>query len=71
MILHPGHVTCPAKLYLHERGLDAGDSRLFEDFSVGNEVTPVDVEDGVEAALIEAFKETEVTAVGDPGFGAI
>ena len=44
---------------------------MFEDFSVGNEVTPVDVEDGAEAALIEAFKEAEVTAVSDPGFGAI
>jgi hypothetical protein len=71
MILHPGHVPYPAKLYLHVRGLNAGDSRLFEDFIVGNEVTPVDVEDGAEAALIEAFNEAEVTAVSDPGFGAI
>ena len=71
MILHPGHVPYPAKLYLHECGLNAGDPRLFEDFIVGNEVTPVDVENGAEAALMEAFKETEVTAVDDTGFSAI
>ncbi|KAK3581367.1 hypothetical protein CHS0354_016211 [Potamilus streckersoni] len=63
-----GEAPCPEQLYLR---LNAGHPCLLEDFSVGDEVTPVDVEDGAKGVLIEAFKEAEMTAIGDPGFCAI
>ncbi|KAK3602058.1 hypothetical protein CHS0354_025234 [Potamilus streckersoni] len=65
-----GDNQCSEQLYFHERGLNAGGPCLFEDFSVVDEVTPVDVEDGAEEVLMEAFKEVEVGAAGDPEFGA-
>ncbi|KAK3586905.1 hypothetical protein CHS0354_008497 [Potamilus streckersoni] len=71
MILHPGYMQCPAQQHLTERGLKAGGRCLLEDFNARDEVTSVDVEDGTEAAVIEAFKEEEMAFVVDPGFGAI
>ena len=41
MIPHPRDMYNPAELKLQLHGLDAGDFRLFKDFS--DEVTPVDV----------------------------
>ena len=37
-------------------GLDAGDLDLCKEFNIGDEVTPVDVEDGAEAELVELLK---------------
>ena len=31
----------------------------------------MDVEDGAQAALVEALEEADVAAVGDPGLGAV
>lgn len=40
--------------------------RLLKDFSFGNEIIPVDVEHGMETALVEALKE--VVLVDDQRF---
>ena len=66
MTLHSGDVPCPAELYLQQHGLNAGYPCLFQDFNVRDEVTPVNVEDVVEAALMEATKESLVVTIGDP-----
>lgn len=44
---------------------------MLEDFGVGDEVTPVDFEDGTKAMLVITFNEPEMTAVGDLGVRAI
>ena len=44
----------------------ASDLSLFRDLDVGDEVAPVDVEAGVEAALMETLEEFDVALVGHP-----
>ncbi|KAK3579640.1 hypothetical protein CHS0354_039012, partial [Potamilus streckersoni] len=58
-----GDVPCPAYLYLRKHSLCIGDPCLFEDFSVGDKVIPVNVEDGAGAALMEAFKDAEEAVI--------
>ena len=48
-----------------------GDFRLFRDLDIRDEVAPLDVKDSAKAALVETFKESNMTAVCDPGLGAI
>ena len=45
---------------LSEAGDDSTCDFLFKDFNIGNEVTPVDVEGGVEAVLMEMLEKLEV-----------
>lgn len=40
--------------------------RLFEEFDIGDEVIPVDIENGAETALMEALEESQVSTIGDP-----
>ena len=54
-----------------ETCLDDGELRFFEEFDIGKEVSPLDVENGVETALMEALKEAQVSATGDPRLRAI
>lgn len=42
-----------------------------EDFSVCDEVIPAYFEIGMEAALVEVFKETQLVLIYDLGFGTI
>ena len=41
---------------------------MYRSVNVCDEVTPVDVVDGIEMVLVKALEETNMTAVGDPGF---
>ena len=59
-------MPCPSKLVVEQQSFDAGNLSLFQDFHVCNKVTPVNVEDGAETALVETLEEADVTAVGDP-----
>ena len=71
VIFHPGDMSCPAQLGPQQSGLDAGDVSLLENFNIRDIVSPVDLENGAEAALVEPFQEANVAAVGDPGFRAV
>ena len=71
MVLPSGNVTHPSNLELQQIDFDVGDFSLLEDLGICDEVTPVDVENEVDAALAEMFHETNVTVVGDPGPGAV
>lgn len=44
---------------------------MFKDLNICDEFTPVDVKDSAKAALVETFKESDMTEVCDPGLGAI
>lgn len=44
--------------------LNAGDLSSFKNYSVRSEIAPVDVEDGVEVALMEALEEAYMTTIG-------
>ena len=44
------------------------DPDLLKKFNVCDEVTPVNVEDGADTALVDAFEEADVTAIGNPSF---
>ena len=61
----------PSELVFQECGFDAGDLGLFENLDIGDEVAPVDVEDGVEATLMEALEESDLAPVGHPRLGAV
>ena len=54
-------MTNPSELVLQDRGFNAGNLCLLQ----------VDVEDGAQASLVEALKETDVAAIGDPGLRAV
>ena len=66
MVFHSGNMTSPSELVLQDRGFNAGNLGLLQDFDIGVEITPVDVEDGVQAALVEGLEEADVAAVSDP-----
>ena len=42
MFFHPGDMSCSAKLYFEDHGLDVGSLSHFKD-DVGDEITPMDV----------------------------
>ena len=44
---------------------------MFKDLDICDEFTLVDVKDSAKAVLVERFKESDMTAVCDPGLGAI
>ena len=44
---------------------------MFGDLDVGDQVAPVDVEDGVEATLMETLEEFDVAPVGHPHLRAV
>ena len=48
-----------------------GTSACSRTSTVCDEFAPVDVQDSAKAALVETFKESDMTAVCDPGLGAI
>ena len=60
MVFHSGNMTSPSELVLQDRGFNAGNLRLLQDFEIGVEITPVDVEDGAQAALVGALEEADV-----------
>ena len=64
-------MICPAKLDFQQRGFYAGDVGPLKNFDTGNVVTPVDLEDGAEAALVKPLQEANMLVVGYPGFRAI
>lgn len=66
MILHPGDMPCPAKLHLQQSGIGTGNLCLLKDFKVDDSCSNGCVEDCVEAALVEVFKEMQMVIVGDP-----
>ena len=47
-------------------GFDAGDLGLLENLNIGDIVILGDVEDGVEAALMEALQESKMVTTSDP-----
>lgn len=71
MILHPGDVPSVSKLCHEEYRLDAGDFDCFEDFNVADQVSPVDLESGRKAALMEMPKEAQMVAIKGPRLGAV
>ena len=71
MVFHSGNMTSPSELVFQDHGFNAGNLSLPTDFNVGDDVAPVDVEDGVQAALVEALEKVDVAAVGDPGLRAV
>ena len=71
MIFHSRNVTSPSELVLQDRGFNAGNLCLLQDFDIGDEVAQVDVADGAQESLVEALKEADVAAVGDPGLRAV
>ena len=64
-------MTSPSELVLQDHGFNAGNPGLLQDFDIGDEVTPVYVENGVQAVLVAALKEADVATVGDPGLRAV
>jgi len=44
---------------------------LFEEFDIGDEVIPVDIENGAETALMEALEESQVATIDDLRLRAI
>ena len=60
MILHSGDVPGAAYLSLEQRCLNAGGACHFQDLIVCDVASPVDAEDGAEAALMETLKEANV-----------
>ena len=71
MVFHMGNVTSPSELVLQDRGFDAGNLGLLQDFDIGDEVAPVYGENGAQAALVEALEEADVATVGAPGLRAV
>ena len=51
-------MPCPAYLWLQQYGLSAGDFCLIKALNIGNVVTPMNVDDCAETALMEALKES-------------
>ena len=61
--------TCPAHLsWKFNNTVSMLGIGLLQNVSVCDKVTPANVVDGAVTALINALKETHVSAVGDPGF---
>ena len=56
---------------LQDRGFNAGNLSLLQDFHIGDEVTPVHFVAGEQPTLVEVLKEVDVAAVGDPGLRAV
>ena len=71
VVLHPGDMASPAQFGLQQSGLNAGDICLLEDLHVSDIVTPVDLQNGAKASLVESLQELDVATVRDPGFRAI
>ena len=59
------------QLYFEQYWFNTSDFDSFDDFNVCSEVVPFDVEDTVESALMELFKETNVMAIGYLGLYTI
>ena len=66
MVLHPGDMFCPAKLCFEEHRLDAGNHSHFKDLNVVDEITPMDVYDSTQAALMVTHDEVQMATIGDP-----
>ena len=64
-------MSCPAKLYLEARGLNAGNFSHFKDIDVSDDVTPRDVYDGTWAVLMVALDEAQMATKCDPGLSTI
>ena len=64
-------MTSPSELVLQDRGFNAGNLGLLQDFDIGVEVTPADAEDGAQAALMKALEEANVAAVSDSCLRAV
>ncbi|PFX17105.1 hypothetical protein AWC38_SpisGene18592 [Stylophora pistillata] len=58
-------MTSPSELVLQDRGFNAGNLGLLQDFDIGVEITPVNVEDGAQAALVEGLEEADVAALAE------
>ena len=56
----------PAKLVIQECGFNARDLSMFVDLDFGDEVAPLDVEDGMETRLMEALVLSDVAPVDHP-----
>ena len=65
MVHHSGDMSCPSEVMHQLHGINAGVLGLLLNFKVCDEVTPVNVTDGVDTALVKALEETYVTAIGD------
>ena len=71
MVFHSENMTSPSELVFQDHGFESGNLGLLQDFDVGAEVAPVDVEDGAQAVPVKALEEADVAAVGDPGLRAV
>ena len=52
MVFHTGNVTSPSELVLQDRGFNAGNLGLLQDFDTGDDVAPMYVKDDAQAALV-------------------
>ena len=64
MILHYEDMSYQSKVILQWHGFNAEGVGLLYALNACEEVTPANVEDGVETMLVKALKETYVTVVG-------
>ena len=71
MVFHSGNVPSPAELIFQQHGFDAGNLRLFKDLDICDEVTPVNVKNSAETALVKTFEKAHMAAVDDPCLGAV
>ena len=63
MVFHPGDMSCPAKLCFEEHGLDASNLSHCKDLNVGDEITPIDVQD---STLMVTLDGVQMPPIGDP-----
>jgi hypothetical protein len=71
VILHSGNMPSPTQVEFQEHCLNADALCNLQNLDVCNVVLPFDIEDGSEEALMKAFQETDVSAVGNPRFCTI
>ena len=66
MVHHFRDMSCPSEMVLQWHIFNDGDLDLLQNLSACDEVSPANVGDGAQTALMKALEETYVTAVGDP-----
>ena len=66
MVLHSGDMPCPSNVLLHWHCFNGGALCLLHNVKILDEVTPANLENGAETALMREHDETDVSAEGDP-----
>ena len=71
MVWHVNYMPCPAKLWLHQDGVDAGHASMSEDLSIWDLVLPLDAKEFSEASGVEVVQLPCMVLVDCPWFASI